>query len=211
MATATLIPSTYYVSSNVLSLTNEENIYTDTSSTTYATLTNTARSTSYYYFYLRGFNFSSIPSDAEVSSFTVKIRGRASGAYNASLYLAHGTTTISNATATQFPNSTTVTTRTFTIPSSLTWATVSGYGSNFGIRVNCRRNARNTQSYYYIYGAEIDVTYTVPTPATDQIFFKNNGAWVAASKVYKKQNGIWVEQSDLTSVFDANTNYVKGG
>lgn len=162
MATATLIPSTYYVSSNVLSLTNEENMYTDISSTTYATLTNTESSTSYYYFYLRGFDFSSIPSNAEVSSFTIKIRGRASGAYNSAMYLAHGTTTISGATATQFPNSTTVTTRTFTIPSSLTWDTVSNYGSNFGIRVNCRRNSRRTQSYYYIYGAEIEVTYTVP-------------------------------------------------
>lgn len=210
MATATLIPSTYYASSAVLSLTNEENMYTDITSTTYATLTNTERSTSYYYFYIRGFNFSSIPSDAEVSSFTIKIRGRASGSYNSAMYLAHGTSTISGATATQFPNSSTVTTRTFTIPNTLTWATVSGYGSNFGIRVNCRRNARNTQSYYYIYGAEIDVTYTVPTPTTEQILFKDNGVWVAATKVYKKANSVWVEQSDLTTVFDTNTNYVKG-
>lgn len=210
MATATLIPSSYYASSTYLSLTNEENMYTDITSTTYATVTNTNKSTSYYYFYVRGFNFSSIPSDAEVSSFTIKIRGRASGAYNSAMYLAHATTTITGATATQFPNSTTVTTRTFTIPDTLTWATVSGYGSDFGIRINCRRNARNTQSYYYIYGAEIDVTYIVPTPTTEQILFKDNGAWVAATKVYKKANGIWVEQSDLTTVFDANINYVKG-
>ena len=210
MATATLIPSSYYASSSVLSLSSEENMYTDITSTTYATLTNTEKSTSYYYFYIRGFNFSSIPSDAEVSSFAIKIRGRASGAYNASMYLAHGTTTISNATASQFPNSSSVTTRTFTIPETLTWATISGYGSDFGIRVNCRRNAKSTQSYYYIYGAEIDVTYTVPTPTTEQILFKSNGAWVAATKVYKKANGIWVEKSDLTTVFDANTNYVKG-
>ena len=209
MATATLIPSSYYASSAVLSLTNEDNMYTDTSSTTYATLTNTEKSTSYYYFYIRGFNFSDIPSGAEVSSFTIKIRGRASGAYNASLYLAHGTSTISNATATQFPNSSSATTRTFTIPSTLTWATVSGYGSDFGIRINCRRNARNTQSYYYIYGAEIDVTYTVPV-VTDKLYFKQNGAWTAATKAYKKINGIWVEQNDLTTVFDTNTNYVKG-
>lgn len=210
MATATLIPSSYYASSAYLSLTNEENMYTDITSTTYATLTNTDNSTSYYYFYIRGFNFSSIPEDAEVSSFTIKIRGRASGAYNSAMYLAHGTSTITGATATQFPNSTTVTTRTFTIPNTLTWATVSGYGSDFGIRVNCRRNAKNTQSYYYIYGAEIDVTYTVPTPTTEQILYKSNGAWVAATKVFKKASGVWVEQSDLTTVFDANVNYVKG-
>ena len=209
MATATLIPSTYYASSAYLTLEDENNMYADVSSTTYATLTNTDASTSYYYFYLRGFNFSALPSNAEVSSFSVKIRGRASGGYNASLYLCNGTTTISGATATALPNSSTVTTRTLTIPSSLTWATVVGYGSNFGIRINCRRNAKNTTAWWRIYGAEIDVTYTIPAPA-NQILYKDNGAWVTASTVYKKANGVWVEQADLTTVFDSNTNYVKG-
>lgn len=41
-------------------------------------------------------------------------------------------------------------------------------------------------------------------------FYKTTGGWVAATKVYKKVNGSWVEQSDLTTVFNANTNYVKG-
>lgn len=162
MPTVKLIPSSYYVSSSYLSLTDETNMYSDVSSTTYATLTNTRASTSYYYFYLRGFNIDDIPANAQVSSFTVKIRGRASGAYNSAMYLSHGTTTISNATATQLPNSTTVTTRTFA-NGSLTWADIVGYGSDFGIRINCRRNAKNTQSYYYIYGAEIEVTYTAET------------------------------------------------
>lgn len=160
MATATLIPSSYSVSSTYLSLSNETNMYADVSSTTYATLTNTNASTSYFYFYLNGFNIGDIPANAEVSSFTVKIRGRASGAYNSAMYLCHGTTTVSNATATQLPNSSTVTTRTFA-NGNLSWADIKSYGSDFGIRINCRRNAKNTQSYYYIYGAEIDVTYTV--------------------------------------------------
>lgn len=159
MPTVKLIPSSYYISSSYLTVTDVTNMYADTSSTNYGTITNTRASTSYYYFYLRGFNIGDIPTNAQVSSFTVKIRGRASGAYNASLYLCNGTTTISNATATQLPNSTTVTTRTFG-NGSLTWADIVGYGSNFGIRVNCRRNAKNTQSYYYVYGAEIEVTYT---------------------------------------------------
>lgn len=208
MATATLIPSTYYLSSTYLSMSDEENMYANTSSTTYATLTNTNASTSYYYCYIRGFDISSIPANAEVSAFTVKIRGRASGAYNSSLYLCNGTTTISNATATQLPNSTSAATRTFA-NGNLTWANIVSYGADFGIRINCRRNARNTQSYYYIYGAEIDVTYTVPTP-TNSLFIKSNGSWVTATKAYKKVGGVWVEQSDLTQVFDENTNYTKG-
>lgn len=209
MATATLIPSAYYVSSTYLTVADETNMYHDTSNTTYTTITNTNASTSYYYFYLRGFNIGSIPSDAEVSSFSVKIRGRASGAYNAKMYLAHGTTTITDASATALPNSSTVTTRTFT-NGDLTWADIVSYGSDFGIRINCRRNAKNTTAWWRVYGAEIDVTYTVPVPQTDKLYFKNNGSWVEASKAYKKVNGIWVEQGDLTTVFDANTNYVRG-
>lgn len=209
MATATLIPSSYYVSSSVLTVADEANMYHDTSNTTYTTITNTEASTSYYYFYLRGFNISSIPANAEVSSFSVKIRGRASGGYNASLYLCNGTTTITGATATALPNSSTVTTRTLTIPNTLTWSDIVGYGSNFGIRINCRRNAKNTQAWWRVYGAEIDVTYTVPVQS-DKILFKDNGTWVEASKVFKKVSGAWVEQSDLTVVFDAQTNYVKG-
>lgn len=210
MATAKLIPSAYYVSSSYLTVADETNMYHDTSNTTYTTITNTDASTSYYYFYLRGFNISSIPADAEVSSFSVKIRGRASGAYNASLYLCHGTTTISGATATALPNSSTVTTRTFTIPNTLTWSDIVSYGSNFGIRINGRRNAKNTTAWWRVYGAEIDVTYTVPVPQTDKLYFKNNGSWVEATKAYKKVSGVWVEQSDLTNVFSNNINYVRG-
>ena len=208
MATATLIPSTYYLSSAVLSLTNPDNMYTPVSSTTYATLTNTDASTSYYYCYIRGFNISDIPANAVVSSFTIKLRGRASGAYNSAMYLCHGTSTIANATATQLPNSSSAATRTFA-NGALTWADIVGYGDTFGIRINCRRNAKNTQSYYYIYGAEIDVTYEVPVQ-TEKLYFRDGGTWTEVSKAYKKVNGVWVEQSDLTTVFDESTNYVKG-
>lgn len=206
MATATLIPSEYYVSNSVLTVASATNMYTDVSSTTYGTVTNTNASTSYYYFYLRGFNIDDIPADATVSSFTVKLRGRASGAYNSAMYLAHGTTTISNATATQIPNSSSASTRTFA-NGSLTWAQIVGYGADFGIRINCRRNAKNTTSYYYIYGAEIDVTYTVPV-VTDKVYYKTGGTWHEASKAYKKVGGVWVEQTDIEHMFDGGTNYV---
>ena len=204
MATATLIPSTYHRSSTYLTVSNADNMYTPVSSTSYATITNTKASTSYYYCYIRGFNFNDIPSNAEVSSFTIKLKGRASGAYNSAMYLCHDTTTISGATATQIPNSSSASIRTFS-NGELTWADIVGYGSDFGIRINCRRNAKGTQSYYYIYGAEIDVTYTAPTTV---MWVKQNGAYVAGTKTYKKVNGIYVEQTDLTQVFDPNVNYV---
>lgn len=206
MTTTTLVASTYYLSSTYLSMSDAENMYTPVSSTTYATMTNTNASTSYYYCYIRGFNIDDIPVNAVVSSFTIKLRGRASGAYNSAMYLCHGTTTIANATATQIPNSSSAATRTFA-HGDLTWADIVGYGDDFGIRINCRRNAKNTQSYYYIYGAEIAVTYEVPTPVTEKIYFKNNGVWVEANKAYKKINGVWVEQTDLTDLFDPTVKY----
>lgn len=45
---------------------------------------------------------------------------------------------------------------------------------------------------------------------TATIYFKNNGSWTAVAKAYKKVSGAWVEQSDLTTVFASNTNYLKG-
>ena len=44
----------------------------------------------------------------------------------------------------------------------------------------------------------------------EDIYIKENGNWNKYSAVYKKENGIWVLQSNLTSIFDANTNYVRG-
>lgn len=44
----------------------------------------------------------------------------------------------------------------------------------------------------------------------EDIYIKENGNWNKYSAVYKKENGIWVLQSNLTSIFDANTNYIRG-
>lgn len=46
------------------------------------------------------------------------------------------------------------------------------------------------------------------TPSTETAYIKLNGTWTTASKVYKKVSGSWVEQSDMTNVFDAGTNYI---
>ncbi len=164
MATIRLIPSTYAVSStSYLSVSNAANMYANTDSTTYATITNTYASTSSRYLYLRGFNFDDIPSGAVINSFTVKIKGYEGGLSTSTSYaprLANGTSALSNTTATQnFGTST----KTITIPTgSLTWEQIVNYGSNFTIMVSVRRNSRNTTGYFYCYGAEIEVDYTIP-------------------------------------------------
>ena len=164
MATIRLVPSTYAVSStSYLSVSNASNMYTDTDSTTYATITNTYASTSSRYLYLRGFNFDDIPSGAIINSFTVKIKGYESGLSTSTSYaprLANGTSTLSNTTATtNFGTST----KTITVPTgSLTWEQIVNYGSNFTIVAYVRRNNRNTTGYLYCHGAEILVDYTIP-------------------------------------------------
>lgn len=157
MATARLIPSTYYLSSSYLSVSNASNMYANTDSTNYATVTNSRTSTSSYYIYIRGFNFDAIPSNAVVSSFTVKVKCNYSGGYSQAMYLYDGTSTSYGSSDSI---SSTVTTHTFTCSHS--WSDLVNSGSDFGIRINCRRSSRNTTSYVYIYGAEIEVTYTVP-------------------------------------------------
>lgn len=162
MATIKLTPSTYYLSSSsYLSVSNASNMYADTSSETYATVTNSRASTTSYYIYLRGFDFDSIPDGAMVSGFTVRLKARESGVSTSTSYkpyLANGTSAINGSCDVI---TTTAATHEFTGVSA-DWDTIVGYGNNFGIRINCRRASRNTTSYMYIYGAEIEVTYTLP-------------------------------------------------
>ena len=171
MATIRLVPSTSAVSnSSYASISNASNMYTNTDSTTHGTFTHNRASTSNtYYGYLRGFNFSDVPGNAVVSGFTVKIKASATGhttSTSSSYYmgLVNGTTQIGSTSASG-RLSTTVQTFTFA-EGSLTWETITGYGSNFGIRIPMRRASSNTADVVSVYGAEIEVTYTVPNPRT---------------------------------------------
>lgn len=166
MATMKLIPSSYYLSSSsYLSVSNAANMYADTDSDTYATVTNSRASTTSYYIYLRGFNFDDIPDAAVVSGFVIRLKARESGVSTSTSYkpyLANGTSAINGSCD---PITTTAQVLEFD-GLSADWADIVGYGEDFGIRINCRRASRNTTGYMYIYGAEIEVTYTVPDPRT---------------------------------------------
>lgn len=171
METIRLIPSTHSLSnSNYLSISNADNMYTNTDSITAGTCThNRASTNSTYYLYLRGFNFSDVPSNATVSDFTVKIKASATGhttSTSSSYYMSliNGTTQIASTVASG-RLSTTTTTFTFG-KGSLTWDTLVDYGSNFGIRIPLRRANSNTADVISVYGAEIEVNYTVPNPRT---------------------------------------------
>lgn len=75
--------------------------------------------------------------------------------------------------------------------------------------IQCQGGNKNATGSNFSWGT-LQVTYTYSAGSSEKLYFKNNGAWVEVSKAYKKVSGSWVEQSDLTQVFDANTNYVKG-
>lgn len=164
--TVKLIPSTIALSNTqYLSVSGASNAYHDVSNTTYATVTNSRTSTTTYFAYVRGFNFSSVPNDAIINSFTIKVKARESGVVTSTSTsyapcLLNGSRAISGTYSTTAPGTSETT---ITIPSgSLTWETIKGYGSDFGIRLCVRRSNRNTTAYLYIYGAEISVTYTLP-------------------------------------------------
>lgn len=159
MPTVTLTPSTYYLSStSYLSVANASNMYDDCSSDTYATVTNSRTSTTSYYLYVRGFDLSLVPADAIVTSFEVRVKARHSGGYAQSMYLYDGTSTSYGSSSTTL--STTATTHTINVTHD--WSDLVAAGSDLGIRINCRRASRNTTAYVYVYGAEIEVTYSLP-------------------------------------------------
>lgn len=164
MATIRLIPSTYYLSSTqYLNVANESSMYSNTDSTNYATVTNSRTQTTSYYIYLRGFNFSDVPSSAVVTSFTIKLKAYESGVSTSSSYapmICGGTTTLTGSCPTI---GTSAQILTFTGITS-TWNEISGYGDSFGIRINCRRASRYSSAFMYIYGAEIDVEYELSSP-----------------------------------------------
>ena len=138
-----------------------------------------------YYAFIHGFNFDDVPSAATVTGFKVKIK-----AYRGS-YMASGNTNYRICLASQPSNSykignttlssditTTSGGTVYEIPTgSLTWATLSGYGSDFSIDIPLRNSSTSSSNYpyVYVYGAEIEVTYTVPNPRTVTSTLTGNG------------------------------------
>lgn len=188
MAIARLVPSELYnaAGTTYLSVSNASNAYTNTDSTTYATVDNTYASTTNRYVYLQGFNWSAVPSDAIINDFRILLKASESGGSTSSSYrpvLCKGTSTYSNAYCNAITTSATVHEFSFTQD----YATFRDDGDEFGIRINCRRSSRNTAASFYIYGAEIEVDYTIPDPATVTSTLSGNGtiAPSGATNTYK--------------------------
>lgn len=164
MAQVRLIPSEYAVSnSNYVTTSNPNNALTNVDSTTYGQFTHNRNSTTAYYVYFRNFNFSSVPSNARINSFTIKVRGlesqlSTSSSYNIRLY--NNTTELSGTTA---DTALSTSANTINIPTgNYTWGQITDYGENFTVGVPLRRNSQRTSGYARIYGVEILVDYSIP-------------------------------------------------
>lgn len=193
-----LIPSDYTLSStntNYISITNPQNMYHDTSWTEdFATIKGRNSNTAYYCF-IHGFDFSDIPSNATINSFTIKIKAYETQNSTSSTYrirLSSATNSSSAISGTTVSTSLSTTVQTLTIPTgSLTWQQIVGYGSNFSIEVPIRRSSSSTP-YIYVYGAEIEVDYSVPT----NVYFFNYCNNISFSDIQINNTSV----SDLSSV-----------
>ena len=176
MATIRLVPSILYnaAGTSYLSVSDENNAFTNTDSTTHATVSNTYASTTNRYVYLQGFNWDDIPAGAVINSFRILLKASESGGTTSSSYrpvLCKGTSTYSNAYCSAITTSVSVHEFSFTQD----FETFRDDGEDFGIRVNCRRSSRNTAASFNIYGAEIEVDYTIPDPCTVTTTLTGNG------------------------------------
>lgn len=163
--TARLVASTYTRSSSTyVTVTNPDYLYTNTSnSTNYCTIRGRNNTSNTYYLYITGFNFSEIPSNATVTSFSIKLRAYRnsyeSATYTPRLCSARSNSSISGTSFSQLETTdTTLTAST----GSLTWSTLSSYGTNFSIQIRLRGTSSSNYPYVYVYGAEIEVNYTLP-------------------------------------------------
>ena len=95
---------------------------------------------------------------------------------------------------------------------TLTSDTYQDLGTNdIKCRVNHIYSASVQSRYYRFYPYYLYKGSSCSSMGTMNIYkITSTGSWTLVSKAYKKINGSWVQQSDLTTVFNSNTNYVKG-
>ena len=167
-----LTPSTYTRSSTSrVTVTDDTNMYYNTDHTSaYCSIRGRNSTSNTYYCFIHGFNFDDVPSNATVIGFRVLIR-----CYRNS-YQATGSSyrmrLASRASSSYVISNTTTSTDIGTTASvieiptgNLAWDDIVGYGDGFSIDLVLRASS-SQYPYIYVYGAEIEVTYSIPNPRT---------------------------------------------
>lgn len=194
------------------SVSNPSNAYTPVSDNNVAVFSVTTTGTKYYNAQLYNTNYSDIPSNATIISFTGKIRLASSGTWQ---YSDIGLYDIDDATSyvkeiEAYDNTVINGTKTITatiIPARNKLETLCLW---FGGTTN-----KSTGSIS-VYGVEFEVTWTetVTDAPSKKLWLKDGSTWREVNNpvIWKKQGGIWIQKSedDWDSIFDTNANYVKG-
>ena len=176
MATIRLVPSTYSRSNtNYVTVTDPNNMYNNTDHTSnYTSIRgrNSSQTSRLYYCYISGFNFDDVPSGATVNSFSVKIRAyknsyqRTGETYRPKLASTASSGSVISNTTLSSDLTTSSGGEVYTFPTSgLTWNNLTSYGSGFTIVIPLNPSS-NQYPYVYVYGAEIEVNYTIANPVT---------------------------------------------
>ena len=225
--TTTLIPNGNTVTTFTAS--NITNAYNDATNSTYADLTLAGSSTGTLYLDMSDI---SIPSGATITAVSCQVTlqfnaNSSTSGFTSSCQMYAGST--AKGSSYQWVSSgSNVAKNTYTLTIG-SWT--ANEINNARFYLTATNSARSTSRHIYVYGVSFSVTYesdgvtyiytissvtgnhTIVVSAggsSTKLYVKLNGTWTQVAKAYKKINGSWVEQTDLTTVFSAGTNYVKG-
>lgn len=186
-------------------ISNRENAYTDSSSSTYAQVNLTAGANAITSIGLT-FDLSSIPADANINS--VKWIAKSTISTTTSSYVPERTIQLYSGDIAKGD-----------LVNIGGFADLTEHDGGIWTRQEledlylyfyAKRGTSKTSTTYYIriYGADLTIEYT-SGGVTQTLKIKSNGNWQDVSKVYKKENGEWIEQTELSQVFDTQKNYLK--
>lgn len=182
---------------------NPSRFLDDADSTNYTTVYLVRGVNAETFFYLT-FDFSSIPANANITSVVARTKGRCSGTANRlSFRQVRGYV---GDTAKGYSINLTASDQTITLGLGTGGFTRESL-QDFMIRWYAKRSSNSSQAnyslYFYIYGADVTVTYEYDDGSStgSGVSTKENGVWNEASAVWKKISGNWVQQTDAQNIF----------
>ena len=180
----------------------------DASTYIYQTVSGTSSSTVSSTFNLNG----TLPTGSfKITSATLYVRAASSGSgtYSGTYKLSIDSSASTMSLSTSFQTSSTTTTATSLVGETYTSSDFPALSITISTTGN-KTSSKNSDFQVRVTQAYLELEYEEVVIEQDQVYIKENGQWVGYSEVYKKINGSWVLQSDLTTVFDADTTYKKG-
>lgn len=135
----------------------------------------------------------SIPADATIGTITANVRYYVNNTtyVSAVSIQLHADTTAKGSAVTNRP---TTSTKYSITPGTWTLAEL----KTVRLYISATHNKSTSAAYVYLYGADVTINYTTPTPTgITNVKVKSNGSWVQAQKVLVKQNGTWSEASQV--------------